>query len=88
MIELAGYNCLSLKEKVEFLQSNAVYLCSRQEPEFIIDLYQLDNFYVEGFYHKRRRALVQIHCFSSTDQLSTYFSDIDIKTLIEELAPL
>ena len=66
------------------MRLHGVYLCSRQEPEFIVDLYQIGLFYVEVFYHERRNEIIHLHSFSSTDPLKTYFSKIDLNKLIEE----
>jgi hypothetical protein len=87
MIELACYNCLSLKERAAIMRFKGVYLCSRQEPEFIVDLYQIDRFYVEAFYHERKNEIVQLLSFSSADPLQEYFNKIDMNELLEEPIP-
>ena len=87
MIELAFYNRLSLREKAEIMRYEGVYLCSRQEPEFVVDLYQIDHFYVEAFYHERKKEIVQLLSFSSTDPLQAYFSKIDLNRIISAVVP-
>lgn len=69
------------------MHRHGVYLCSRQEPEFIVDLYQINSFYVEAFYHERKNEIINLLTFSSTDPLKIYFSKIDLLRFIEESVP-
>ena len=82
MIELVQYNCLSKEKKTALLHSEGVYLCSRQEPEFIVDLYQLHEFYVEVFYHERINELIDLVSFKSNDPLKAYFNKIDVSKFL------
>lgn len=66
----------SVQEHLVLQQGN--FLALRQEPEFIIRLYQLDSFYVELFYHQVRQHPVCIKSFINTDKLNLYLNGIDL----------
>ena len=73
MITFAAFNSLTPKQQSDMMCYEGVYLCSRQEPEFVIDLYQIEHFYIEAFYHRKTKSLVSLRSFTSTDQLHAYF---------------
>lgn len=54
------------------------FLALRQEPEFIIKLYQLDSFYVELFFHQIKNRPLSIKSFSNTGKLDSYLNGIDL----------
>jgi hypothetical protein len=57
------FNLLTKQEQADMLLEEGSYLHSRQEPEFLIDLYRLEDFYVEVYYHKRQNTLVVVKSF-------------------------
>jgi hypothetical protein len=73
MITFAAFNNLTLKQQLDLLCYEGIYLCSRQEPEFMIDLYQVDAYYIEAFYHRKTKKMISIRSFTSTDLLHPYF---------------
>lgn len=82
MITFAAFKKLTLKEQVDLLCYEGIYLCSRQEPEFMIDLYQIDSYYIEAFYHRKTKKMISFRSFHSTDMLQPYFLDSSL-TLFE-----
>ena len=60
---------------------NGILIGDRTDNIFNILLYQIDGFYVEVFYQKKRNIIKRIRSFSSTDQLQPYLEkmDLDIK---------
>lgn len=62
------FNLLSKQEQADILLEEGKYLYTRQEPEFLIDLYSLDDFFVEVYYHKHQKNLTVIKSFYAKDQ--------------------
>jgi hypothetical protein len=60
MLTPAIFNDLHRKDQVDLIQQEAIFLGSREIPEFTIDLYALDEFYVEVFYHETEEDLVMV----------------------------
>ena len=61
------FRLLSKQEQAEMLQQEGTYLCTRQEPEFLVDLYELEDFYVETFRHRADCALVLVKSYRLQD---------------------
>ena len=76
------FKVLERNQREKLLFDNGVYLSSRQEPEFVIDLYQIDSFYIEAFYHQGKRRLIYLRAFSTTDDLCPYIMHIDLEALL------
>ncbi|MGZ3861165.1 MAG: hypothetical protein ACXVMS_16635 [Flavisolibacter sp.] len=66
----------------KILAARAVYLVSRQEPKFFIDLYQLENFYVEVFYHRKNQNQLYVQAFTEVEKLQPYLQHIEISSLL------
>lgn len=69
--------------KMQLVFDNGIYLCSRQEPEYTIDLYQIDAFYVEAYYHHREKVSGYMRAFSSVHDLEPYLDEIDLSGLMQ-----
>jgi hypothetical protein len=74
----AQFDLLSMKCQEELVINAGVLLAIRQEPEFIIHLYQLDSFYIEFFYHQVRKSPVSIRSFTHTKGLDPYLTGMDL----------
>ena len=70
-------------QREKLLFDDGVYLASRQEPEFVIDLYQIHSFYIEAFYHHSKKRLIYLRAFSTTDELTPYLLHVDLSPLIK-----
>ena len=81
-MRLEEFKYLEKQRKIQLLFENGVYLCTRQEPEFTIDLYQIDSFYIEAYFHHGCEGPGYMRAFSSTDHLTPYLKDIDLSQLI------
>ncbi|MFL5808827.1 MAG: hypothetical protein ACJ749_04850 [Flavisolibacter sp.] len=79
----AQFNLLQMrdKERLVFLEGN--FIAVRQEPEFIIRLFQLELFYVELFYHQVRKQAVSVRIFTDTSRLQPYFDSIDLSDILD-----
>lgn len=63
------FNLLSKQEQADLLLEEGTYLHTRQEPEFLIDLYEIEGFFVEVYYHKRQDELIIVKSFRSGEQV-------------------
>lgn len=57
---------------------NAVCIAGRDEGEHKVLLYQLDNFYVEVFYHPRQNLITDYRGFDDMEQLDPYLESMSI----------
>lgn len=62
------FNLVSKKEQADLLEERAGYLCTRQEPEFIIDLYEMEDFFIEVYYHRTQEELVVVKTLCINEQ--------------------
>jgi len=77
-----GFNRLTIPQQAEVLSEEGLYLHTREEPGFFVDLYELHGLYIEIYFHKKQEGLVIVKSFYSSE-------DAEIHTLDEEfLYPL
>jgi hypothetical protein len=81
-MKIEEFKYLEKETKKRLLFDNGVYLASRQESEFIIELYQIDSFYVEAYFHESDQEIGYMRAFSSIEDLIPYLSKIDISSII------
>ncbi len=75
------FNYMDGMAKTEVLATEGVFLAERNEGCFRITLYQLDEFYVEIYYHTTRYFYISIRSFEEVSELSPYLQDIDISEI-------
>ncbi|HEU4471038.1 MAG TPA: hypothetical protein VFR58_08145 [Flavisolibacter sp.] len=81
-MKLREFKYLEKQRKIDLLSQSGVYLCTRQEPEFTIDLYQMDSFYIEAYYYHGCEGPGYMRAFSSTDFLEPYLNKINLTNLL------
>ena len=74
------FDALRQSEQVEVVYKDGVYIGNRQEPGFIIILYQIHDFYVEMFFFECE--LLDVKSFRSIDLLDPYLETIDISGIV------
>jgi len=74
---VAQFSRFSLFDQEELAKAGGVWIACRQEPEFIIHLYQFPDFYVELFYHQVKKTAIHIRCFTDTRGLDGYLNSIE-----------
>jgi hypothetical protein len=82
MMNIKEFKKLEKDKKQLHLFDSGVFLLTRQEPEYYIDLYYLDSFYVEAYYHCGLNKLIYLRAFTSTDELNPFLNLVDISSLI------
>ncbi len=77
-LTMAQFNSMELGDQEAFVSGRGVLIAMRQEPEFVIRLYQLENFYVELFFHQISRQAVAVRSFSDAAGLDAYVNGLDL----------
>ena len=84
-MNIEDFNFLDALAKTEVISMDGIFLAERSEGCFRISLYQLQNFYVEIYYHTTRFFYVCIRSFEDDGELSPYLSSIDISEIYKVL---
>ncbi len=80
---LYEYKSMRRQVQIDILLEKGVHLCDRVEKGHFIFLYQIDYFYVEVWYSKKRKQVVNLIAFSDTQQLDPYMKSINISELLQ-----
>jgi hypothetical protein len=78
----AQFDRLSIDDQESMVFTHGAFIGVRQEPEFIIQLFQLNSFYVELFYHQVKERAIATRIFNDADKLGPYFDSIDLSGLL------
>jgi hypothetical protein len=84
-MNIEDFNFLDAMAKTEILSLEGTFLAERSEGCFRISLYQVENFYVEIYYHTTRYFYVCIRSFDDEGELSPYLEQIDISEVYRVL---
>lgn len=74
----SAFDSLAQADQEALIAAEGIYIAVRQEPEFIIRLYQLGTFYAELFYHRVSQHPVCIRSFTGTARLDPYVNGLDL----------
>jgi hypothetical protein len=77
-MDIRNFNFMDGMTKTEVLATEGVFLADRNDGCFRITLYQVNDFYVEIYYHKTRDFYICIRSFEDVSELYPYLQDIDI----------
>lgn len=68
MVVPLNFNTLSKADQADLLQLEGVFQNSRQEADFVIDRYRLNNFYVDVYYQTSTGDAVAVQSFHPKHQ--------------------
>ncbi|HEY4964955.1 MAG TPA: hypothetical protein VII28_01070 [Puia sp.] len=80
-MDIREFNFMDGLAKTEALAVAGVFLAERNDGCFRISLYQIDDFYVEIYYHQTRYFYICIRSFSEVSDLFPYLQEIDISEI-------
>lgn len=80
-MKLTEFNILDEIRQAEALLNNGVLIAERIYKNFTIFLYQVNQFYVEVYYHNTFSMIQGFRGFESTNALEPYLEEIDISFL-------
>lgn len=75
MITLEEFKCLSYQQQVIMLQQ-ANYVDKREGGNYTALLYQLGEFYIEAYKHKKYQYIYKVESFSATEKGSLYIDKV------------
>jgi hypothetical protein len=87
-MDIRDFNFMDGLAKTEVLANAGVYLAERLDGCFRISLYQVDDFYVEIYYHRTRYFYICIRSFEEVSDLFPYLQDIDISEVYKVIYSL
>ena len=70
-----GFNRLTIPQQAEVLSEEGLYLHTREEPGFFVDLYELHGLYIEIYFHKKQEGLVIVKSFYSSEDAEIHAFD-------------
>ena len=84
-MEIKDFATLSLKDKEEFLKENGKYIITRDYYNQRIDLYSMDNYFVEIWYHlmNEESKINDKIKFALIDKIKILEGDKDLDIYIE-----
>jgi hypothetical protein len=81
-MKLSEFILLSEGDKKSAVMNNAVALAQRVYPDFIIFLFQLDNYYIEAYCNKANKNIDEYRVLPDTNAIRHYLEAISIDDLI------
>jgi len=85
---LDEFTTLDEIRQAETLIHEGVFLAERPYKNFIIFLYQVENFYVEVYHNIRYNILQGMKSFIDDETLAPFLDTIDISCLFDNSTPL
>lgn len=73
------FNLQTQEEKVNYTWEYGTFLCSRIQGIFPINLYHVDDFFVEIWYYPQKKKIKGIKSFQSDRCFEPYLQDIIIE---------
>jgi hypothetical protein len=80
-MDIREFNIMDGIAKTEVLATAGVFLAERTDGCYRIILYQVNNFYVEIYYHLTRYCYICIRSFENVGELYPYLPDVDISEI-------
>jgi hypothetical protein len=87
-MDIRDFNFMDGMAKTEVLATEGVFLAERNDGCFRISLYQVNDFYVEIYYHKTRSFYLCIRSFKNVSEIFPYLEEIDISDIYKMIYPV
>lgn len=72
----------SFEEQTSVLYHKAIRIGGRKDNDHTIVLFQVDGYYAELYFHRKKNEITGINAFTSVDFLEPYLQKIDISGLL------
>lgn len=79
----AQFDLLKIQDQESLIFLEGEFIAARQEPEFIVRLFQFDSFYVEFYYHQVKNHPISARSFTDIEKLEPYLDSIDLSDLLD-----
>jgi len=80
---IEDFELLNGIEKMQALSAFAIFLAKRKDGCYSISLFQIDNFYVEIYFHTTQLIYISARSFENTSELAPYLEEIDISEIYD-----
>jgi hypothetical protein len=77
------FQILDLPDQLQIIENKAVFLDHRQSGDYSIELFQVEGFYVEIFFHIIKLNYKRIRVFDDSGFLDPYIDQIDLTELCD-----
>lgn len=84
ILTLKEYQQFTPSQKCHFVRRRGTHLMTIKEYFIAIDLYMLDDFYVEMWHHLDERTVMRINAYKDVEHLTPYLNRIGL----EDIEPL
>jgi hypothetical protein len=81
-MNIEKFDTLTLPQKCYYVVQRGVYLATFNDVHLSIDLYQVENYYVEIFYEHGSTDCSMARAFTGTYELNKYLEKISITELL------
>jgi hypothetical protein len=81
-MRLSDFIVLAGNEKEKVVLHEGVLIGKRFNEEEMVFLFQLDNYYVETYCNRQRKAIESFQAFDNTDLLHPYLEKIRLEDLL------
>ena len=78
LMELYDFISLPVDDRATTVWNQGVYLCTRRSTHGYVNLYGIESFYVEVFFHTEYNEIDDIRCFQCVCALDPYLELIEI----------
>ncbi|HEX5001623.1 MAG TPA: hypothetical protein VFW78_03940 [Bacteroidia bacterium] len=80
-VNITEFNCLNMDEKAWYLWHGATFLSVFEKAGYRINLFHLNDYYIELWYNISENKVDHIRAFRSLDLLDPFLATIDIESL-------
>jgi hypothetical protein len=81
-ISITDFNCLNIDEKSWYLWHGATFLHVYENGPYRINLFFLNDYYIELWYDIGTNSIEEILAFTSTERLEPFLRNIDIDLVL------
>lgn len=75
------FSLLDMKEMETILFQHGTLLAVRHVDDYMLEIYQLYDYYVEFIYYANGKGNMAVRCFISPDELKPFLEIIDISSI-------
>lgn len=83
MISLYSFNTLDENKQIEYVWDNGMFISSKIQGDYTINLHQVHSFYVELFYCQQANKVQQVVAFKTIDSLEEYLNVPELDMHVE-----
>ena len=83
-VPITEFNELTLDEKAWYLWHGATFLHVYEKSKYRVNLFHLNDYYIELWYHMEGNKVDSIKAFKSADLLEPFLQNIHIDNLLKQ----